>query len=170
MAAALLRGRLTIARADAQVISAGFGPGGLPPLEEAVDVMLELGFDLRQHRSEQISRSVLASSDLIIVMTREHAREVVLLDQASWPRTFPIIDLVRRGARVGTIGADETLRQWVTRAHGDRQRSDLLGLRSGADISDPAGAPVAVVRRTRDVLSGLVDELAQLITGGKARI
>jgi protein-tyrosine phosphatase len=170
MAAALLQGRLTIAKVDAQVLSAGFGPGGLAPLEEVVDVMLELGFDLRPHRSQKISESVLAASDLIIVMTRQHAMEVVLLDPASWPRTFPIIDLVRRGAGVGTIGADETLRQWATRAHGDRQRSDLLGLQSSADISDPAGAPVAVIRRTRDVLSSLVDELAQLIGAGKADI
>lgn len=160
----MLRGRLSIAGVDAQVLSAGFGPAGLPALDEVVEVMLELGVDLGQHRSRQVSESVLSATDLVIVMTRLHAMEVVLLDPPSWPRAFPIIDLVKRGARVGRIGAGEDLRQWVARVHEGRERSDLLGHRPGGDISDPAGSPVSVVRRTRDVLAGLVDELVQLIT------
>jgi hypothetical protein len=95
--------------------------------------------------------------------------EVVLLDPPSWPRTFPIVDLVRRSARTGTIDAHETVREWVARLHGERQRSDLLALPLGDDVGDPAGSPVAVVRRTRDLLSNLVDEFVPLMSAGPLR-
>jgi protein-tyrosine-phosphatase len=167
MAAALLRHRLVAAEADIEVLSAGFGEGGLPAVGEAVDVMRELGIDLRPHRSRQISETDLNASDLIITMTRRQAMEAVLLDPPSWPQTFPMVDLVRRGARVGPIRANETLREWSARVHNGRQRSDLLALRLDADIGDPAGLPAAAVRRTRDLLSGLVDELVPLITAGR---
>jgi protein-tyrosine-phosphatase len=169
MAAALLQRRLTTAGVDAEVLSAGFGPGGLPALDEVVEVMLELGVDLRLHRSRPVTQADLIASNLIIVMTRQQAMEVVLLDPQSWPRTFPMVDLVRRGARIGPRGANETLREWAARAHAGRRRSDLLALRPGDDIFDPAGSPAAVVRRTRDVLSNLVDELVPLISAGSIR-
>ncbi len=169
MAAALLQRRLSIAEVGAEVQSAGFGPGGLPALDEVVGVMRELGVDLRPHRSRQVSEADLIASDLIMVMTRQQAMDVVLLDPPSWPRTFPVVDLVRRGARIGPMGKDETFREWVGRVHGGRRRSDLLALRLGDEISDPAGSPAAVVRRTRDLLSSLMDELAQLISTGSDR-
>jgi protein-tyrosine-phosphatase len=168
MAAALLRRRLIAAEVDVEVLSAGFGEDGLPAVGETVEVMRELGIDLRPHLSRQLTKTDLTDSDLIITMTRQQAMEAVLLDPPSWPRTFPMVDLVKRGARTGPIGANETLREWVARVHNGRQRSDLLALRLGDDIDDPVGLPAAAVRRTRDLLSALVDELVPLITGGRA--
>ena len=163
MAAAVLQDRLQKTDIAAEVCSAGFGPGGLPALEETIEVMLEVGIDLRQHRSRHVTIGDLRDSDLIIVMTRQHAMDVVLLDTESWPRTFPIIDLVRRGQRIGTIGVNETFGQWVARVHAGRERFELLALAPSVDIVDPVGEPVAVVRRTRDVLSNLVEELVGLV-------
>ena len=112
----------------------------------------------------------MIASDLIIVMTRQQAMEVALLDPPSWPRAFPIVDLVRRGARTGPMEANETLRDWVARVHGGRQRSDLLALRRSDDVGDPAGSPGGgYVRRTRDLLSTLVDDFVRLISAGPAR-
>lgn len=169
MAAGLLRRRLNLAEIEAEILSAGFGPGGLPALDEAAEVMLEVGVDLRPHRSRRVGEADLIASDLIIVMTRQQAMEVALLDPPSWPRAFPIVDLVRRGARTGPMEANETLRDWVARVHGGRQRSDLLALRRSDDVGDPAGSPVAAVRRTRDLLSTLVDDFVRLISAGPAR-
>jgi protein-tyrosine-phosphatase len=166
MAAALLQRRLDLAEIDAEVVSAGFGPGGLPALDEVVEVMLELGLDLSQQRSRRVTQADVSTSDLIIVMTRQQAMEAVLLAPPSWPRTFPMVDLVRRAARTGPPGPNESLGEWVARVHGGRQRSDLLALRLSDDIGDPAGSPSAVVRRTRDLLSSLVDEFVQLISAG----
>jgi protein-tyrosine phosphatase len=97
MVAELLRHRLEQVDVAVDVLSAGFGPSGLPALDETVEAMLEVGIDLRQHRSHRVSLSDLTDSDIIATMTRQHAMDVVLLDPAAWPRTFPIVDLVRRG-------------------------------------------------------------------------
>ncbi len=131
--------------------------------------MMEVGIDLRRHRSRQIAADDLLGSDLVITMTRQHAMDLVLLDPRSWPRTFPIVDLVRRAQAIGRIGVGETLGHWVARVHGRRQHSELLALRSSDDVDDPVGQPLAMFRRTRDILSGLVEELAGLITAGPDR-
>ena len=166
MAAAFLRASMEHRPGAVEVTSAGFGPPGLPAVDEAVAVMHEVGIDLRQHRSQLISLDLVRASDLIVVMTRQHAIDVVLLDLAAWPRTFPIVDLVGRGRQIGPIGPDETLRQWVVRAHGGRQRDRLLALPVEDDITDPLGGPLTGFRRTRDTLKELTAALAALIMTG----
>jgi protein-tyrosine-phosphatase len=126
--------------------------------------MREVGIDLGRHRSSHVTDIDLSASDLIIVMTRQHAMDLLLLDPAMWPRTFPIVDLVRRGRETGSIGVDEDLREWVSRVHKGRRPSELVALQPSEEVSDPVGRPVAQVRRTRDLLSSLVDELAGLLT------
>ncbi len=154
------------AGAGAEVSSAGFGPAGLAAVDEAVTVMMEVGIDLHLHRSRLVNVDVLRASDLIVVMTRQHAIDVVLLDVGAWPRTFTIADLVRRGRQIGPIDGAETMRRWAARAHGGRQRTDLLALPASDDIADPVGQPLTRFRHTRDTLNELTEALAALITSG----
>jgi protein-tyrosine phosphatase len=167
MAAALF-GRLALVGGDdapeaVSVASAGLLQGGYASPPEVVTAMAELGIDLSQHCSTQISADLVASSDLVLGMGRRHAREVVLLDASAWGRTFTLKDFVRRGELVGRRGADEELAAWLERLHRGRQRTDLVGSSESDDVADPIGGPLDGYRRTAHALGTLVDEAASLL-------
>lgn len=73
MAEALLKERL-YASPETAISSAGTGALiGHPADALAVEVAQRYGFDLTAHRGRQASSSMLLASDLVLVMTREHA-------------------------------------------------------------------------------------------------
>jgi len=85
MAAGLLRQRLTVDRVNARhrVLSAGvWAADGEPASENAVATMAERGIDISDHRSHSLNTDDVAGADLILVMTREHAR----LISHTWPQ------------------------------------------------------------------------------------
>lgn len=59
-----------------RVRSAGFYESGRPPPPEALEIALERGLEMTGHRSRLISEDLLRDSDLVIMMTASHAREV----------------------------------------------------------------------------------------------
>ena len=72
MAEAVLRERLY--DSGANISSAGTSAlVGYPADPLAVDVAKQYGFDLATHRGRQAQPQLLATSDLVLVMTREHA-------------------------------------------------------------------------------------------------
>jgi protein-tyrosine phosphatase len=163
MGAGLLQGRFTDQGSEAVVRSAGFGPAGEPATPETVAVMAEVGVDLGSHRSTLVTAAACARADLVICMTRQHVVELVVLDPDSWPRTFPLVDLVRRAQQVGPRRHGEPSKAWIQRVHGGRQRSSVLSLPGTDDIADPIGNPVGAFRRTRDELGRLIAPLTQLL-------
>ena len=61
-----------------QAASAGTYAGeGWPASEHAIQAMEELGVDLSRHRSQPLSSELVASADLIIVMTDEHRHRIL---------------------------------------------------------------------------------------------
>ena len=85
MAAGLLRQRLAVDKANARhrVLSAGvWAADGEPASENAVAAMAERGIDISDHRSHSLTNEEVAEADLILVMTREHARLV----RQTWPQ------------------------------------------------------------------------------------
>ena len=77
MAAALLRQRLAAKKLDARyrVLSAGiWATEGAPASDNAIATMAERGIDIGDHRSRSLETEDVAGTDLILVMTREHAR------------------------------------------------------------------------------------------------
>ncbi len=79
MAAGLLRQRLAADEATARhrVLSAGvWAEDGDPASENAVATMAERGIDISDHQSHSLTTEEMAGADLILVMTREHARMV----------------------------------------------------------------------------------------------
>lgn len=76
MAAALLQARLARdeKRRDWQVSSAGiWAVEGLPPSDSAVEEMARRELDISGHRASPITRAQVARSELVLVMTRNHA-------------------------------------------------------------------------------------------------
>ena len=85
MAAGLLRQRLAADNANARhrVLSAGvWAADGEPASENAITAMAGRGIDISDHRSHSLTTDEIARADLILVMTREHARLV----RQTWPQ------------------------------------------------------------------------------------
>jgi len=63
---------------------------GAPAADEAVDAVGELGIDLRAHRARGLDPALLASADLILVMTEQHRRAVESMDASAGARTMTL--------------------------------------------------------------------------------
>lgn len=165
IAAALLSRRLAVLGKSVTVRSAGTAQQGYPPPPEVVSVMDGYSVDLASHRSRMVTASDIAGADLVLGMAREHVRHAVVTAPDAWPRVFTIRELVRRGEKVGPRLAGEPLLSWVSRAHDDRQRADLLGDSPSDDVVDPIGGPLQAYAATAAVLDILVNRLADICWG-----
>lgn len=165
MAEALLRHRLRAHGVPAGVSSAGLLAPGSPAMPEAIDVMADRGLDLDGHRSRRIDRHLLDHADLIIGMTREHVREVAVLDPSALPRTFTLKELVRAGYDVGPRRPGEPLDGWLARVGAARRREALLGVGHDPDydVEDPVGRPRADYEDTAVELEHLLERLVALV-------
>jgi protein-tyrosine phosphatase len=72
-----------------KVISAGTGAAaGFPATMYANEASKIWGCDLSHHRSQQVTRSLVAGADLIFAMTPQHAAEVVKLSPESRDKVY----------------------------------------------------------------------------------
>ena len=97
MAEGLLKQRLAAAGMTdrVQVSSAGtWARKGVPATPSAVLVMAERGVDIGAHRSREVGADLLAESDLVLVMTQNHAESLTA--------EFP--DVAARIQRFGALG------------------------------------------------------------------
>lgn len=164
MAAALLAHRLAQTGVPAVVRSAGTHATGLAVSPHGVAALAERGVTLTGHVPRRLDVPMVAAdgADLVLAMTREHRRAVVLLDPSAWPRAFTLRELVRLGRSHGGRGDDETLAGWLARLSATRLRADLFRDDPSDDIADPYGGTVGDYRDTARELEGLTAELVML--------
>lgn len=169
MAAILLEARLAGVGEPATVRSAGVLAPGREASPSGVTVMAARGFDTSSHRSRRVEPQMLANSDLVVGLAREHVRHVVVERMDTWPRAFTLKELVRRGERIGPRRPAQSLREWLALVHVGRRTSDLLGRSDDDDVADPIGRPLAVYEATAVELEELTARLADLVTGTPER-
>lgn len=104
--------------------------------DDFVELALVRGIDLRAHRPLAFDAALAERADLILTMTRDLLRTMVVVAPMAWPRSFTLLELVRRGA-VTPPGPGESLASWVARVHGTRDRAELLGQDPADDLRDP---------------------------------
>jgi RpiB/LacA/LacB family sugar-phosphate isomerase len=76
-------------RRDIEVTSAGIGAvGGQPPSPHSVEVMTELGIDIRNIRSKPLMAELVRKADFIFVMTYGHLDSMLLLFPSAAEKTF----------------------------------------------------------------------------------
>ncbi len=150
---------------DVSVRSAGLLHTGHPASAHGIDVLSERGIDLSTHRSRSMTAELLRQADLVLAMAREHVREAVVLESSAWPRTFTLKELVRRGEEIGPRRADESLEQWLARAHAGRRPQQLMGYSLDDDVADPIGRPRNAYERMVADLDRLVERLVWLVWG-----
>lgn len=162
MAEALLRDRLAARGIEARVHSAGELGDGVEASGGSVRAMAARGLDLSAHRSRRGTPDMLRESDLVIAMARRHLRGAVAAAPETFPRTYTLKELVRRGAVHGGRRADETLEEWLRRVHEGRTTAALLGEHPDDDVADPIGQPDHAYETTARELEQLVDQLVDL--------
>lgn len=166
MAEALLRRHLdAVGAADVGVSSAGLYAGGHSATDHGQATMAARGLDLSSHRSRQLERGLVDAADLVLGMTREHVREVAVLDPSALPRTFTLKELVRDATAVGPRHPDEPFSEWLGRL-GARRRLDSLqgvGHDDVYDVADPIGRGRADYEATAAELDHLLAVLVELV-------
>ncbi len=93
MAAAIARGMFEELKRPARIASAGtLNLQGQPAPAEVVTVCDELGLDVREHRSQGLTRSLLQSADAVIVMSDAHGEAALRLDPEVEDRLYYLGD------------------------------------------------------------------------------
>jgi protein-tyrosine phosphatase len=164
MAEGLLRHHLAARGVpDVSVSSAGFLSEGSRATPDAVRVLAARDIDIHEHQSRLVTPELLAASDLVVAMAREHLRQASVLDPGAFTRMFTLKELARRGVEVGAREPDESIPQWLDRVGADRTRVQHLGDSPLDDIADPIGRPLRVYRRTANELDGLIGAVVGLL-------
>jgi hypothetical protein len=98
-------------------------------------------------------------------MTREHVREVAVLDTGALGKSFTLKELVAAGKRAGSRRPSEPVAAWLARVSQGRRKEALLGVGhdDAYDVEDPVGRPRAVYETTADELDGLLGQLVGLL-------
>lgn len=108
--------------------------------EDFLEVALARGVDLRAHRPVPFTKELGRSADVILTMTRELLRTMVVDLPEVWPRSFTLLELCRRGATAAPAAGGETMVEWVARVHATRDRTELVSLDEVDDLRDPMAA------------------------------
>jgi protein-tyrosine phosphatase len=156
----LLRRDLGILGASVEVISAGLLDWDQAVDPQAAAVMAERGVDIAGHRSRPISTIDLHTLDLVITMTREHAREVVLGLPEVYRRTFTVKDFARRIDAEPAGEPGEDLRTRMSALSSGRALSSLMGISEEDDVADPYGLTPMHFEATADLLSVLSERIS----------
>lgn len=162
MAEAMLSHRLAHLGTPARVTSAGLLEDGMHPPYEALAVMADLGLDTSHHLSRRMTDHMLAEADVVIGMARHHVREAVHLAPQTWPKSFTLKELVRRGEWVGARTHGQPFDEWLAKVHAGRTRAELLGASGDDDVADPIGLPRSAYERTAAEIDDLIARLVDL--------
>ena len=144
-----------------ETFSAGTNIGSRSPATpETVTAARELWFDLADHKSSPLDAEAVGQADLVLGLTRAHAREAVVIESAAYWRTFTLKELVRRGEATPRRGG--TLSDWLWSLASERSPEELLGTSPSDDVADPIGQPLAVFRNTLTEIDDLSDRLVRV--------
>ena len=135
MAEALMKRALEKAgKREIAVGSAGIAAaGGVPPTDETIEVMNELGVDVTAHRATELSDALIEDSDLILVMEDVHRQEILRRVPGAAEKTF----LLKEYAYPGGV-PDRTM----------------------YGVQDPIGWGIGYYRHTRDVINREIERIA----------
>ena len=110
MLTSMLRERL--GEDGVELRSSGFGPVGLPPIDEAVDAMRRRGLDISSHRSSATTREGVERADVILTAERQHVVKIAALSSDAFRQAMTLPEFL---AAAAASDSDETdgLRPWV---------------------------------------------------------
>jgi protein-tyrosine-phosphatase len=121
------------------VTSAGFGPAGIPAIEDAVDAMSRRHLDVSAHRSQSVTADVLADVDVVLTAERDHVVKVAALSPSMFRVTMTLPEFLQLAVADPFGGADD-IPGWLSGLTSQRTAGHYL--RDDIDeIADPTGSP-----------------------------
>lgn len=105
--------------------------------EDFLEIALVRGIDLRAHRPVALTAARALEADLVLTMTRDLLRAMVVATPGAWPHSFTLLELVRRGSTTTPPERGESLQSWVARVHASRDRAEMLRTEPDDDLRDP---------------------------------
>lgn len=159
MAEALLRHELARRGCEEVAVSSSgtWAGSGLQSTSEARGALQRIGIDLESHRSRPVEHATLEDADIVVVMTRDHAAEVLSLAPGIGDKLFLAKELAAMPSPAGSSAAERLAA--LARAKRPRSRRRL-------DLDDPMGLPGSAYETTIGDLKGTVEALADLFCPG----
>ncbi|GAA1358171.1 arsenate reductase/protein-tyrosine-phosphatase family protein [Streptomyces beijiangensis] len=135
----------------ARVSSAGTEAGEVVGMDPATrSVLRQLGGDDREFVSRRLTAALVAGSDLVLGMEREHREAAVRLSPVSMRRCFTLKEYLRLDGDAG-------------------RRGTVAPVPAAADgVADPWGQPYDVLHACAEEVDGLTANIAALLTRGNA--
>lgn len=144
-----------------EATSAGLLPGGEPVPGPGIELMRRFGIDLSAHRSRQVTADDLMTADLVLTMTRSHARSLVAQRPAAWLRCFTLKRFVQDAE---SVPGPESLEHLLSELGRDRTVDSILGTSRSDDVTDPMRRSAATWRSVVDDLRLQTARLAILLS------
>ena len=149
---------------DIEVASAGtWADYGSPASSGAQSVMSNNGIDISEHASRPLQRREVEESDLVVVMTSVHVREVGQVAPMSERKVFLLKEL-------------NEVEPKVPEGDGDREdrvkallKSPRPEPRRSLDVDDPIGLPISAYERCYNDLERGITSLTKILCGGSLR-
>ncbi len=155
MFGALLARDLSAIGSPFQVSSAGLLDWDEPADPDAARAMVAFGIDLSEHRSRPVADLDLSSFDLILTMTREHVRELVIREPDLLPVTFTAKSFARTLAAPRENALVGDVAERVRSLSADRPLAAMLGMSPDDDVADPYRLGQEAFNTIAEELSGL---------------
>ena len=139
MMAALLESMSSERLGRVAVRSSGFGPEGIPAIDDAVDAMKRRGLDVSQHRSHPTTAALVDGADVIITAERAHVVKIAALSPPAFARAMTLPELLARAADAPVAPDGGDVRAWVESLTADRSAGAYLR-ESVPEVADPTGS------------------------------
>ena len=132
------------------VASAGTAASeGAPATDGAIITARKLGLDLSAHRSQPVTRELIARSDMVLTMEPGHTIEVVGAHGASLASTFTVLELADLITATPGRSDQETVSDWLQRATVGRTPDASMRARQ---VDDPIGRSMRHYRSTAQII------------------
>jgi protein-tyrosine-phosphatase len=143
--------------------SSGFGPVGLPPIDEAVEAMRRRGLDISSHRSAATSRELVERADVILTAERQHVVKIAALSPDAFRQAMTLPEFLVVAASSASDEADG-LRPWVRSLTEPRTASAYLR-EPVPEVADPTGSASRVFEAAVVAIEQQCREAAALLVG-----
>lgn len=117
-------------------------------------VMTEFGVPIDDHRTLELDNALVEWADLIIGMSREHARDTVRAFPQAERKTYTLKGLLEMLPSLPSYTDTEA---WLEAAWAERERAAAL---ADQDVEDPIGERVSAYRRVATEVQKLIERFA----------
>jgi protein-tyrosine phosphatase len=118
-------------------------------------IMAELGTPIDDHRTLELDDRLVDWADLIIGMSREHARDTIRAFPGAERKTYTLKGLLEL---LPSLPPHDDTEAWLDAAHDSRHVAEGV---ASQDIEDPIGERVSAYKRVATEIQHLIERFAE---------